>query len=516
MVVPIDDVQLSESISQDSLADTIIAMVNFFIGFLGLAATLAFVYAGVLWVLSAGNEDSITKARKIMTYAALGILVVILSFSAVRFIAGSAGTGPSGGQVGVGGQCQLDSDCPTGERCVASNANAGERVCVLEQGNGAVCRNNADCPSNFVCNTSSQRCESQNRPGVSGSPSEPAVNEDIDQIDEALDGLQESLNISNLSQDDQVAIEGVLANRARLDDKIDNLEQLVDDPNTSDPLRRRLEAFISGLEQLKLIRQVLDELRDNMPESAQLIELYNETSDLLDQLIVDPSSGTLHRRFEAKYRSLKELIQKFPVVQARIKALPGEGNVPFSVQLDGLDSLDPTGGTISQYRWSYLDNSGREISLDSAPVILHEFTEANTFVVKLRVSTSQLDDQGFKTAMDGVSTLRIRANPPASKVQFRINGVEALDVFHVTMREAQAGLSFDPSITVPALGRTIQKYEWFFGDSASDVRNVPTTVVHTYRGAGEYVVKWITTDSLQQKDSRIVKLFVKSWLLRCV
>ena len=88
------DTIISSSISKKSFGDTLLSMVNYFIGFLGFLATIAFIYAGVLWVVSGGNEEMITKAKKIMTYSALGILVVIMSFSIVRFITSSAGTEP--------------------------------------------------------------------------------------------------------------------------------------------------------------------------------------------------------------------------------------------------------------------------------------------------------------------------------------------------------------------------------------------------------------------------------------
>ena len=81
---------ISSSIVKTSFADNVISMVNYFIGFLGFLATIAFVYAGVLWVVSGCNEDSIGKSKKIMLYAAGGIIVVILSYSIVSFIAGSA------------------------------------------------------------------------------------------------------------------------------------------------------------------------------------------------------------------------------------------------------------------------------------------------------------------------------------------------------------------------------------------------------------------------------------------
>ena len=114
--------------------------------------------------------------------------------------------------------------------------------------------------------------------------------------------------------------------------------------------------------------------------------------------------------------------------------------------LDGFDSIDPTGGTISAYKWSYLDSNGNFISLGSDPILVHEFTEPNTYSVRLQVSTSLKDENGYKTAMDGYTVVRIKVNPPTSQVVFKVNGVEPIDIHHVTLEEAKTGLSFDPSL----------------------------------------------------------------------
>lgn len=67
----------------DSLSALIIKYVNFALPYLALAAFLAFVYAGFLYVTAYGNDDQIGKAKKIMIYTVVGIIVVILSYAIV-------------------------------------------------------------------------------------------------------------------------------------------------------------------------------------------------------------------------------------------------------------------------------------------------------------------------------------------------------------------------------------------------------------------------------------------------
>lgn len=490
-------VEISDSISKKSFGDTLLAMVNYFIGFLGFLATLAFVYAGVLWVLSGGSEDAIGKAKKIMTYAALGIIVVILSFSIVRFITSSAGT-----DTGPGSGTETNVECTS----------------------------TADCPAATLCNMTINRCERiQDKAGKTEDPPDaaksdpmgPAADDDLGKIDELLNGgpgeqrLDDALNLGDgaLSDAAVAKIEAELNKAIGIDKKIDVVEDMVSDPQkyglTTDDATR-LESFLNALYRLRVLREQMNDLRLSMPESKDLIQAYDDASQTLDDLIEDPSDPVKYTRFETRYRKLKELIRKFPVVAARIRAIPGLGNVPLAVQFDGLDSVDPTGGTISDYRWSFLDNSGNEVSLGSGSVVIHEFAEANTYAVRLRASTSLKDADGYKTAADGVSVIRIKAEPPTNQVRFKINGAEVYDFFNVTLKESQASLSFDPASTTTSVGRKIDEYRWSFGDGSSEVRLQPTTVVHTYSKTGVYNVTLEVTDNLKVKDKKTVKVFVKS------
>lgn len=75
----------------DGLRSLILKIVNFFLGFLGLIAVLMVIYGGVL-MLTSGGGDGYTKGKKILTYAAIGIVVILLSFAFVATIL-TAGSG---------------------------------------------------------------------------------------------------------------------------------------------------------------------------------------------------------------------------------------------------------------------------------------------------------------------------------------------------------------------------------------------------------------------------------------
>ena len=77
---------------QTGLRGIILTIVNFFLGFLGLLAVVMVIYGGFLYVGSAGNEENVGKAKKILMYAAIGILIIIVSFALVNTILGAGST----------------------------------------------------------------------------------------------------------------------------------------------------------------------------------------------------------------------------------------------------------------------------------------------------------------------------------------------------------------------------------------------------------------------------------------
>lgn len=77
---------------ETSLRGLVLTIVDYFLGFLGLLAVIMVVYGGVTYVSSAGNDEAVGKAKKIIMYALIGIIVILLSIVVVRAVLG-AGTG---------------------------------------------------------------------------------------------------------------------------------------------------------------------------------------------------------------------------------------------------------------------------------------------------------------------------------------------------------------------------------------------------------------------------------------
>lgn len=75
---------------QTGLRGIALTIVNFFLTFLGLLAVVMVIYGGFMYVGSAGNPETVEKAKKILLYAAIGIIVIIVSFALVNTILGAA------------------------------------------------------------------------------------------------------------------------------------------------------------------------------------------------------------------------------------------------------------------------------------------------------------------------------------------------------------------------------------------------------------------------------------------
>ena len=91
--------------SSSDLKEFVLRVVNFALGFLGLIAVLMIIFAGVTYVTSAGQDEKTGNAKKMITYAAVGLIIVLGSFALVNTIVRSAVVGDtSTGGTGVFGK----------------------------------------------------------------------------------------------------------------------------------------------------------------------------------------------------------------------------------------------------------------------------------------------------------------------------------------------------------------------------------------------------------------------------
>ncbi|MFA5128874.1 MAG: Ig-like domain-containing protein [Patescibacteria group bacterium] len=76
------------------------------LGFLGIIAVGIVLYGGFVWMTSAGNEEKIATAKKILTNGIIGLVIILMAFGITQFVlntligALTGGGGPGGGPTG--------------------------------------------------------------------------------------------------------------------------------------------------------------------------------------------------------------------------------------------------------------------------------------------------------------------------------------------------------------------------------------------------------------------------------
>ncbi len=82
--------QIDQGVCNPGFRTLVLQLLNWFLMFLGLVATAFLIFGGFQYVTSAGNDQNIEKAKKVIIYAAVGILVVLISAVLVNALIGSA------------------------------------------------------------------------------------------------------------------------------------------------------------------------------------------------------------------------------------------------------------------------------------------------------------------------------------------------------------------------------------------------------------------------------------------
>lgn len=88
-------VTLPDPLGGQSLQEIIANVVQYIVGILAGIAVIMFIWAGILFLTSAGNEARITTAKKVLIYAVIGLGIAIagegLIILVVYIICGSNG-----------------------------------------------------------------------------------------------------------------------------------------------------------------------------------------------------------------------------------------------------------------------------------------------------------------------------------------------------------------------------------------------------------------------------------------
>jgi len=64
-------------------------IINVIMGLLGVIAVLIILYGGFMWMTAAGNEEKVTKAKKLIIAGIIGLVVIFAAFAIATFVISS-------------------------------------------------------------------------------------------------------------------------------------------------------------------------------------------------------------------------------------------------------------------------------------------------------------------------------------------------------------------------------------------------------------------------------------------
>lgn len=148
-------------------------------------------------------------------------------------------------------------------------------------------------------------------------------------------------------------------------------------------------------------------------------------------------------------------------ILAASTANPSAGPAPLTVTFDARASLDPSDETIptnNYYRY-YRDVDNVDRTIGIGPVVNHTFEEAGNYIVHLTVRSSNKHTEGI---FDGERSMSIDVSPKSAVLSVYANGqkLDTNEIVKIGVQEAQRGVVFDASSTIPIGGRRLEQHEF--------------------------------------------------------
>jgi len=68
------------------IREGIMQIISYLLGFLGIIAIIIILYGGFVWLTSAGNEEKVGQAKKIITAGVIGLVIIFVSYALASFV----------------------------------------------------------------------------------------------------------------------------------------------------------------------------------------------------------------------------------------------------------------------------------------------------------------------------------------------------------------------------------------------------------------------------------------------
>lgn len=547
-------------VQAESGREFVVNVINFVAGFLGLIAMGIIIYGGFLYVTAAGQEEQASKGKKSVTYAVIGIILILGSYAIVNTVllapSGTDNQGLSGSAPGQSGGTSAQQQA---QRRALFNLAAREVNAAATQFAAAY--------QNYVSlNLDIEELIRVPQPNtasnlISTLRQKLQILQRIQQQAGQFSQMNEAVRLAIVSLESYLNDQQALINTAEPNAPWDwdpgSFNAFVDVVNSqASPTSLRAANETDFALAVVTVNENMSNLRTRIEGAVDLVQLNDVRvafDDLTQELnsLASGSTGAAEAtlnyapanndvlRVLQSMATLSETVTDILFIHTVITADRTEGNAPFIVQLDGLQSLDPLNRTInaSAYKWDFGDAGNKPSDLfglneNTGPSVVHVFTEPGTYVVKLTVEAPPQSDPSQPPVADGVAYQRITVRPPVTKISLTANinqeqyalrqydpntGNLLIDrgVLKVTPSEAAAGIEFDASTTDAT---RIQSVRWDFGDNTPEVfgsgASIELSQTHQFTETGSYTVVLEVTDIQGNVDRKIVTVVVDTPIAR--
>ncbi|MCD6110004.1 PKD domain-containing protein [bacterium] len=535
---------------ETNLRDYIVNVVNFVLGFLGLVAVIMVIYGGYLYVTAAGEEENTTKGKKSVSYAMIGIVIILVSFALVNTVIKGVGKGTD---IGVDNAEQLSGSA---EELTGDQTNAVRRLFFLAA-------NNVKKAAKDLATSYSHYVDVQD--AIADLSSTPFVDR-AEQLHIYLGDIKRSLK-NIITSSGELSRTSEAAKNA--EDYVDiflrqSQEQIVDEwtgwwSDNSDKLQMNIEKYLtqSGAEGESIyvanlsdfndqVQKIIDNLADlkkqieesglvttsetdfglaydNAVSALENVKPINFSSPLTNQQIVDAINAL---------SDLHTVVEHIQFVAAIITADADTGNAPLIVNFDALKSIRPDFESVNEgdIEWDFGDG----IKASGKFAVSHVYKKTGNYIAKLTIK-----GDSAKGIASGVAYKSITIKPPASQINLKTSigdrDLGYLSVYkdgflvvdknrlNVTLAEARdTGITFDASESrggyqseqSQEAGETyIQTISWKFGDGSDRIYGemvAQDVQTHYYGDEGTYPVIIEVTDSRGVTDRKVFEVVVDS------
>lgn len=83
-----EDVGETIGLGSADLKSTVVNIVQWALGLLALVAVIMIIIGGFQWMTAGGNEEKVDKAKKLISAAVIGLIIVLLAWAIVIFVIG--------------------------------------------------------------------------------------------------------------------------------------------------------------------------------------------------------------------------------------------------------------------------------------------------------------------------------------------------------------------------------------------------------------------------------------------